>query len=67
MLQHSYCVNVVLGYDVFTVVVKKEMKMKKVMFIVIMAMSFYACAGVIGPPPTFDWAQGVGLDNNGTH
>ncbi len=41
--------------------------MKKIMLIMIAAMFFYACAGVIGTPPTIDWAQGVGLDNNGTH
>jgi len=45
---------------------KKEMKMKKIMFIMIMAMFFSACAGVEGSAPTLDRTHGVGLDNNGT-
>lgn len=40
--------------------------MKKIMFIMIMAMFFSACAGVVGTPPTISRAPGVGLDNNGT-
>jgi hypothetical protein len=43
------------------------MKMKKIMFIMIMAMFLFACAGVVGTPPTISRAPGVGLDNNGTH
>ena len=41
--------------------------MKKIMFVMIMAMFISGCAGVVGTPPTISRTPGVGLDNNGTH
>jgi len=55
------------GWENRRAVVEKEMKMKKAMFIMIIAMFIFACAGVVGTPPTIGRTHGVGLDNNGTH
>jgi len=45
--------------------------MKKIMFVMIMAMFISACAGVVGTPPnisrTPDFGPSFGIDYNGVH